>query len=403
MDNFPRIASRACKSTGFPFHSRCVAIVPQIPAMPSPRPLAALFFSVLVLAGAARAAEQRTHHVVLVTIDGLRWQEVFTGAEAALMDKTGGVPDNMLAATQTDFWDGSAEARRRKLMPFVWETIARQGQLYGNRALGSAVSVKNAERISYPGYNEILTGRADPVITTNTPIPNPNVTVLEWLHGRPGFGGRVAACAEWRVFTAIINAPRSRLPVWVTRQHSPPSQATPRLLEIEQWMEDIPTFTPDEHFDAFVYHAAVDRFDTLKPRVFLLAFGEPDSWAHQKRYDRYLYSIQRCDRFVRQLWEKLQADPEYRGRTSLILTPDHGRGVLVDDWTGHGKKVPRCEETWLMALGPDTPALGERRNVPEVHQAQVAATVAALLGEDFGRAFPQAAPPVAEIVGRAGR
>ncbi|HUR56558.1 MAG TPA: alkaline phosphatase family protein, partial [Opitutaceae bacterium] len=267
----------------------------------------------------------------------------------------------------------------------------------------SAVSVTNAERVSYPGYNEILAGRADPVITSNTPIPNPNVTVLEWLHGRPGFSGRVAACAEWRVFTAIINVPRSRLPVWVTRQHSPPSQATPRLLEIEQWMEDIPTFTPDEHFDAFVYQAAVDRFDTLKPRVFLLAFGEPDSWAHQKRYDRYLYSIQRCDRFVRQLWEKLQADPEYRGRTTLILTPDHGRGVLADDWTSHGKKVPRCEETWLMALGPDTPALGERRNVPEAHQAQVAATMAALLGEDLGRAFPDAAPPVAEIVGPAAR
>jgi hypothetical protein len=51
-----------------------------------------------------------------------------------------------------------------------------------------------------------------------------------------------------------------------------------------------------------------------------------------------------------------------------------------------------------MALGPDTRALGERRNVPAVHQAQIAATVAALLGEDYSAAFPEAAPMVRDIV-----
>jgi hypothetical protein len=38
--------------------------------------------------------------------------------------------------------------------------------------------------------------------------------------------------------------------------------------------------------------------------------------------------------------------------------------------------------------------------VPEVHQAQVAATIAALLGEDFGAAFPDAAPPVLDLIRR---
>jgi hypothetical protein len=283
-------------------------------------------------------------------------------------------------------------------MPFVWDIIAKQGQLYGNRGLGSESSVLNAEKISYPGYNELLSGRADPLVTSNTPLPNPNVTVLEWLHQRPGYAGRVAACAEWRVFTAILNVGRSRLPVWVTRQHSPPGTATPRLLEIERWMDEIPPLSPDEHFDAFVYHAAIDVFDARQPRVFLLAFGEPDTWAHSRRYDRYLYSIQRCDRFIRQFWEKLQALPDYRGTTSILISPDHGRGVLPADWTSHGKKVPRSEETWLMGLGPDTRPLGERRNVPAVHQAQIAATVAALLGENYAAAFPAAAAPVTDLV-----
>jgi arylsulfatase A-like enzyme len=134
-----------------------------------------------------------------------------------------------------------------------------------------------------------------------------------------------------------------------------------------------------------------------RPRVFLLALGEPDEWAHARRYDRYLDSIRRCDRFVRQLWEMLQAMPEYRGTTALLLSPDHGRGVTGADWTSHGKKIPRAEETWLAALGPGIPARGERRDTAEVHQAQIAATIAALLGEDFRAAFPEAAAPIADL------
>jgi len=44
-------------------------------------------------------------------------------------------------------------------------------------------------------------------------------------------------------------------------------------------------------------------------------------------------------------------------------------------------------------LGPDTPARGERENT-EVTQSQVAATIAALLGEDFVAARQDAAKPL---------
>jgi hypothetical protein len=355
---------------------------------------------------ALTAAAGETRQVLLVTIDGLRWQEVFRGADEALLnsDKAagGGVPAGELAELRAQFWADTPEARRQRLLPFFWGTVAAQGVAFGNRDTGSAASVLNAEWVSYPGYNELLTGRPDPGITGNAPQPNPNVTVLEWLDGRPAFAGRVAASAAWRTFAAILNAGRSRLPLFVTPQASPPGSVTPRIAELERWMEDLPPLTAAEHFDAFAYHAAVDFVDTRRPRVLLLALGEPDEWAHARRYDRYLQSIRRCDRFIRQLWEKLQALPEYRGTTTLLLTPDHGRGATAQDWTAHGKKTPRSDETWLAALGPDTPALGERRDTAAVHQAQVAATVAALLGEDFRAAYPEAEPAVGDIVaGRA--
>ena len=350
-------------------------------------------------ASLASAADAKTRNVLLVTIDGLRWQEVFTGAEATLLDKEhGGVAESAVEALQRDFGGDTAEQRRRKLMPFLWETIAARGQIYGNRTLNSPASVLNAEWISYPGYNELLTGRPNPIITSNAPIPNPTVTVLEWLNARPAFSGRVAAAAAWNVFVPILNIGRSRLPLFVTQQQSAPGSVSPRIADLERLMADIPPISSTENFDAFVYHAALDMFATRQPRVFLLALGEPDEWAHARRYDRYLASIQRCDRFVRQLWEILQALPQYRDSTTLIITPDHGRGVLGSDWTSHGKKVPHADETWLVAMGPDTRALGERRDVPAVHQAQVAATVAALLGEDFRAAFPAAAAPVSDIL-----
>jgi hypothetical protein len=81
-----------------------------------------------------------------------------------------------------------------------------------------------------------------------------------------------------------------------------------------------------------------------------------------------------------------------------VLCSDHGRGITAEDWTGHNKKIPHSEETWIAAVGPAVPALGERRNVVEVHQAQIAATVAALVGENFQSAFPAAAEPIAEVV-----
>jgi Type I phosphodiesterase / nucleotide pyrophosphatase len=362
-----------------------------------------LIFALSLLGGfVATATENKTRNVILITIDGLRWQEVFRGADEALMNKeknSGGVPAGELVALKSDFLGATAQERREKLMPFFWSTLVRGGQAFGNRDQASAVRVLNAERVSYPGYNELLTGAPDPLITSNAPVPNRNVTVLEWLNTRPGFAGRVAVVGAWNVFAPIINVGRSRLPLFVTGQHSAPGTVSPRITELERWMDDIPPISSTENFDAFVYHAAVDRIDTHRPRVFLMGLGEPDEWAHAHRYDRYLQSIRRCDRFIRQLWEKLQALPEYRDCTTIVLTPDHGRGVSLEDWSGHGKKIPHSEETWFAVYGPDTAALGERgQGVPEVYQAQVAATVAALLGEDFRAAYPQAAAPVTAVL-----
>jgi Type I phosphodiesterase / nucleotide pyrophosphatase len=345
------------------------------------------------------ASELKTKNVVLVTIDGLRWQEVFRGSDDAMANKEfGGVSDKALVFMQAEFARPTVKERRESLMPFFWSKIVTDGQLYGNRDTGSPMRVTNGVSISYPGYNEMLCGFPDDKnILNNGRVPNPNITVLEWLNAQPEFNGKVVPVAAWNVFESIFNVKRSGLPLWLTNQSSDPATASPRLLEIEQWMRDIPTKGRDEHYDAFVYRAALDAIDSKQPRLLFVGFGEPDTYGHRRAYDSYLDSIRRCDRFIRELWEKLQATPQYRDTTTLIVTTDHGRGRSPQDWANHSTKMPGSDETWVAILGPDTPPLGERHAAGEIATAQLAATVAQFLGRDYHAVVPLSAPAIPDV------
>lgn len=358
-----------------------------------------LALAFLLASGLTAFAQPATRNVLLVTIDGLRWQEVFRGPDAAYVNtEFGGIPENALARHRAAATAGTVEQRRRELMPFLWSEVTARGQLFGNRDRGAPMRVTNVQWFSYPGYNELLCGAADPLVTSNAPIPNRNVTVLEWLNQQPEFSGKVAACTTWQIFPAILNVGRSRLPVWVSGQRNALAARSPQLAEIDRWMQDIPQKASDEHYDAFGFRAALELVDLLHPRVLYVALGEPDTDAHGRRYGAYLASIQRADRFLRALWEKLQSLEQYRDKTTLVLTTDHGRGRTPKDWTQHDKKTPGSEETWLAVMGPDTAARGERVEHAGVTSSQVAATVAALLGADFAHSSPQIAAPVADVL-----
>jgi hypothetical protein len=156
--------------------------------------------------GAARLA---TQNVVLVTTDGLRWQEVFRGAEEALMDRRGGVRNP--EALKKLFLRSTPSERREALLPFFWNVLARQGQLFGNLDQESPVRVSNGLNFSYPGYHEMLAGYVDRSIDSNSKRNNPNRTVLEWLQQKPAFQGKVAAFCTWDVFPYILHVERSGL------------------------------------------------------------------------------------------------------------------------------------------------------------------------------------------------
>ena len=343
------------------------------------------------LAALPFAQSARVANVFLVTMDGLRWQEVFGGMQSELLTRDGGGVANA-KPVEARFGAATADARRAKVLPFFWTTIAAKGQVFGDPARNSVARVTNDMRFSYPGYNELLAGFADPRIDSNNKVLNPNVTVLEWLNGRPAFKGKVAAFASWELLPWIVSAQRSGVHA---NGEGPPvaNPKTDRDRLLNEFAADLPPYWGATRFDAPTGIGALEYVRTHRPRVLYVMLGETDEWAHGRRYDLYLDAAVRNDRFVQRLWELAQSIPQYRNNTALIVTTDHGRGDTPKDWTDHGQKVPVADRIWIAVMGPNVPALGVRSDVT-VTQAQVAATVAALLGEDFVRAQPKAAHPL---------
>ena len=354
-----------------------------------------LWCAVAATAALAGAAERRVENVIFVMTDGLRWQEVFNGAEAALIDKDrGGVGD--VEALRKAFWRETPEARREALMPFLWSVIAKQGQVWGNRNAGSEASVTNGFNFSYPGYNETLTGFADPRVKSNDKIPNPNVTVFEWLNGKPAFRGKVAAFGSWDVFPFIFNAERAGFLVNAGYDPLTAAPVTPRIALLNRVKADTRVWD-GEAYDSFLFHTALEYVKLHKPRVLFVGLGDTDEWAHAGKYDLYLQSAHRADAYLKELWDMVQGMKEYRGKTALVFTPDHGRGE-GPQWKSHGEKVPDSKNIWLSFMGPEIKPLGERKNVPGVTQSQIAATLAALLGEDYAAATPRAGKAIPDVV-----
>jgi hypothetical protein len=345
----------------------------------------------------AVAQATRTRNVVLIVSDGLRWQEVFNGADGALLDREdGGVRDT--ASLRKEFGRGTPGEARAALMPFFWGVIARHGQLYGNESKGSVARVTNGLKFSYPGYSEMLTGHPDPRIDSNDAGPNPNVTVFEWLDALPEYRGRVAAFGTWKTFDDILNEARSGIPVRAGWELPFDAAATPAERLLDSLYSTTTRLWDDITYDSFMQEAVLGYVRARHPRVLFVGYGETDEWAHARRYDQYLRSARRVDQFVAQLWRAMQEIPQYRDSTTFIITADHGRGGGRRDWTDHGRDVSGAENIWIAVLGPDTPPLGERTGTTPVTQSQIAATLAALLGRDYRHAVPDAARPLAEVI-----
>jgi hypothetical protein len=344
-------------------------------------------------ARAQSTAAAKAENVILITTDGLRWNEVFQGVDEPMISKVyGNISDTN--AVRKKLWRDTPEERRALLMPFLWGTVAKRGQVWGNRDKGSLVRVSNGHNFSYPGYNEFLTGIADPAINSNDKNLNVNTNVFEWLNTLPAYRGKVAAAINWDVLPWILNGPRSGIPIWSGFDVPPGTRRMEVPEALTEMVEHGRTVWSGVLLDTFVNYAARHALKEMKPRALYVSFGETDDWAHEGAYERYLRATQEFDRFLAGLWELCQSMPQYRDKTTFIITVDHGRGPAPIAWKNHGREIADSAYMWLAMMGPGIAPLGERTDSPMILQAQVAASVAAALGEDFRAFSPRSAAPI---------
>jgi hypothetical protein len=350
------------------------------------------------LKAAEKTARPSAENLVIVTFDGVRWQEVFGGAESILLDtrpQVGGVQH--LDITKKKFWRETPTERREALMPFLWGTMVKQGQLFGDPAARCEVAVTNGKSFSYPGYTEMLCGVVDERITSNDKLPNANVSVLEALNNNSRFRGNVAVFSGWDVMPYILNTERSKLNVvsgWEDLKDEPLSDLEKQMNVVKR---EFTRVWPQCTFDAFITLAATEHIKKHQPSVIVVNLGETDEWAHLRRYDMYLETIYNSDRFVGQLWEMLQGMDKYKGKTALMVCTDHGRGKTWVNWVDHNNKTPGSDRSWVAVMGPETPALGVREDLQPT-LSQFAATAAQLVGEEFHGEPAKAAAPLAGVL-----
>jgi Type I phosphodiesterase / nucleotide pyrophosphatase len=337
--------------------------------------IVALCACTIQIASAQTQTAKEPPNIFIITIDGFRWQEIFDGADPALLSNPGYVKDTSLL--QELYGGNSREIRRRRLMPFFWSTIAHQGQLYGNRNYNNKADVKNFYKISYAGYNEIFSGYADPTLVPNTPRFNKNANLPGHLNTLVPYKDKCVAFSSWNIFPYILNEGQNNLAVNSGYEHT---EATDSTESIINEVQDSIQGKKSCRYDALTFLIAKQYMQRQHPKLMVLGFGETDEFAHSGRYDMYLQRANDIDRMIAELWYNVQTDPFYKNNTTFIITTDHGRGKKINTWPGHHLFIKGSGEIWLAMLGKGIEARGEITTAGQIYQNQIAQTIAGLTG-----------------------
>ena len=331
----------------------------------------AAFFLFGLLCARVSAQEPVSQNIILVTLDGLRWQEVFEGADRSITGNSKYITEPDLIKK---FLETSGRSRREALMPFIWNTVAYEGQLYGNRNHKNKVNCTNHHLISYPGYSEMLVGFRHPKVSSNRKINNPHATVLEKIGHHPQFRNEVAAFTTWDAFPYILRESESDIYINAGNDF-----AKGMISHHEKALNDFAA-EGTARSDAITFQYAMEYLKRERPRVTFIGFDGTDHFAHRGKYDGYLKAAHDADQMIAHLWEWVQSQPDYRDKTTLFITTDHGRGNGKNSWRKHRLLASGSRHIWFAVIGPDTPSFGEMKMKSKNYQDQVAKTLAAFLG-----------------------
>jgi len=131
--------------------------------------------------------------------------------------------------------------------------------------------------------------------------------------------------------------------------------------------------------DDTTYDHAKNVMTTYHPNLMLINFKDPDTYGHGNAWNSYLEAIKTSDEYVKGIYDLIQSDPQYKDKTTLIVTNDHGRHLdrVSNGFIDHGCTCEGCRHIQFFAIGPDFKKGMNLNNMYE--QIDISQTVARML------------------------
>jgi hypothetical protein len=330
-----------------------------------------------------RVADERSESaVVLVVLDGVRWQEVFGGIDRSMARQR---------AINATPW-----ANPEGLTPNLQRMSVTDGMALGAPGVGWEMVTGGSQRISLPSYRDIFTGKNDPACQSNVcPRPVARTFVDDAFDA---FGAReVAVVASWPTIARAASSDPSRLVLTTGRKLVGRSDVL-RSDEVIASLLDAGTHASaypgegDYRPDALTERIALRYLATARPRFLFVGLGDADEYGHRNDYRRYLGALHDSDEFLGELSVTLEAMGARGRHTTVLVTADHGR---ASDFRDHGAWHPESGRVWLVAAGVDVHDRGLVAPLRRHTLLDIAPTVRALLGLPEGEG-----EPIPEIVSR---
>ena len=319
--------------------------------------------------------------IVLVTIDGVRAEDVFDGADPDLR------PDSHVERF----------AKPENVMPRTHRLAETRGVALGADRPGcGVVRTASGANVSLPGYLEIFTGRKTRCRDNHcarTEMP----TVLD-ESAEAGLSP-VASIGSWDILDRA--ASRTGAPVLVAEgsQRWPgarplESGALEELVAAGERVEPYPgsgKYRPD----AVTAAIALEYLRTDAPAVLHVGLGDADEYGHRNNYPAYLGAVVAADAFIGKIADTLDEMGDVGARTTVIVTTDHGRNR---DFQHHGALSMTSARTFVIAFGARVASRGVACPSRDVTLADIAPTIRVLVGLRPDTS-PDAGRPIEEIVG----
>jgi hypothetical protein len=308
-----------------------------------------------------RAAVLPDSRVILVTVDGVRWQDVFSG---------GAMP------------------RTRKL-------VDQQGVGFGAGGTScGVVQTATGTNISLPGYFEIFTGRATTCASNNCDRTSAPTLFDEAAAANKG---QLASISSWpqidravaRGTGPFVAAGRSPWPDTGLLAAASVLASYVNVGRTATAMPGAGDYRPDRYTAA----VALQYYKARQPVLFHMGLGDTDEWAHVGDYPGYIDALLRADAAIADLADAV-ALGDAANRTTVIVTTDHGRD---EDFREHSPMRYDASRTFILAFGARVPVRGVVCPWRNLTLADIAPTIRVILGLPSVRG-PRTGHPIAEII-----